>query len=115
MKLILIFKIKTRKIFLSTYQASVKEDVSPFIKLTTSSLSRNLNILPRSLKRIEVPPPHLFIHLTTVTGVPCIFVSRLAIFFASQAMQPGPVHILILSIMAHAFIDIEYQYMLYSL
>jgi len=38
----------------------------------------------------------------------------LAIISASQALHPGPVQILILLIMAQAFIDIEYQYTVYS-
>tara|TARA_B100001167_G_scaffold127589_1_gene79783 strand:+ start:247 stop:450 length:204 start_codon:yes stop_codon:yes gene_type:complete len=42
--------------------------------------------------------------------VPGIFVSRWAILSEPQARHPGPVQILILVIIAHFFIDIEYQY-----
>jgi len=41
---------------------------------------------------------------------PGIFVSRWAILSEPHARHPGPVQILILVVIAHFFIDIEYQY-----
>ncbi|SUZ58557.1 uncharacterized protein METZ01_LOCUS11411 [marine metagenome] len=79
--------------------------------MVTSAISRNLKILPRSFNRIEAPPPHLSMQETKQTSlVPGIFVSRWAILSEPQARHPGPVQILILVIIAHFFIDIEYQY-----